>query len=259
MRRVSRQALLALLAALVGCVDLTTDPDEVVAIEFRPLPWPSVVTGDTLRDSLGVATPLAARLFDASGSEVPGDITFFPRDSLVSVSSDGFLVARDGADGTAQLLATGAGIQSPVRRLEVVPRPDSIAAEGKADTLQWVLPDSPSSNASGQLRVKVVSRSSSPPRGVRAWVVSWRLVFQGSPIAAGDTSRIWLVGDGGAPSVTDTTDVQGVAARRVRLKVSPGLGLGALDSAIVLVEAREHGVLLAGSPVRLVLPIKPRS
>lgn len=258
MRRYAALALVAALAGSAACIDLSTDPDEIVAIEFRPLAWPAVVAGDTLRDSLGHVAPLEARLFDASGAEVDGAVQFFSRDTLTSVTESGLLVARTTADGTTQLLASGAGIQSAVRRVEVVPRPDSLAAEGTIDTLRWVIPDSPGENTSGLLRVKLFSRGSTPAKGVRSWIVSWSLSFQGQPIAPGDTSRLWLVSETGLASTLDTTDAQGVAARRVRLRVSSGLGLGALDSAVVLVEARERGVPVARSPVRLVLPIKPR-
>lgn len=257
----TRRALFALFAAVAAgaaCVDLSTDPDEIVAIEFRPFAWPSIVAGDTLRDSLGQVTPLEARLFDASGAEVDAEVEFFSRDTLSAVTDADLLVARAAADGTTQLLASGAGIQSSVRRLEVVPRPDSLAPEGTIDTLRWVIPDSPAQNTSGLLRVKLFSRASTPAKGVRSWIVTWSLAFEGQPVAPGDTTRLWLVGETGLASTVDTTDAQGVSARRVRVRVSGGLGLGALDSAVVLVEAKERGASVARSPVRLVLPIKPR-
>lgn len=253
-----RLTLVFALATGASCVDLSTDPDEIVAIEFQPFAWPSVVAGDTLRDSLGAVAPLTARLFDARGDEVPGEVEFFTRDTLATVTADDFLVGRATADGATEVLATGAGIQSTVRRIEVVPRPDSLAAEGTVDTLRWVIPDSPSENTSPPLRVRLFSRSGAQPAGVRSWIVTWQLEFNGLPVSPGDTTRIWLVGDNGFPSTADTTDAQGGASRRVRVKVGAGSGLGALDSAVVLLEARERGVPVAGSPIRLVLPVKPR-
>ena len=49
----------------------------MVAIEFEPLPWPSIVAGDTLRDASGAVVPMAAKLFDGSGEEVTGPVEFF--------------------------------------------------------------------------------------------------------------------------------------------------------------------------------------
>ena len=51
MRRIERGVLALLSLIAVACIDLSTDPDEIVAIEFGDLPWPSIVAGDTLRDA----------------------------------------------------------------------------------------------------------------------------------------------------------------------------------------------------------------
>lgn len=241
-----------------ACIDLSTDPDEIVAIEFGELPWPSVVAGDTLRDAAGVVAPLVARLFDAEGQLVTGgSVEFLARDTTVTIAGGNLVIGRATADGLARLLASGAGLQSIVRQLEVVPRPDSLAAGGAVDTLRWVVPDAPITNTSGTIGVRVLSGSGTAARGVRSWIVRFRLEFRGEAIADGDTTRVFLVNESGRPSGTDTTDAQGAASRRLRVRTGPLIPT-TQDSVIVFTEVRHRGSLLLGAPVRLALPIAPR-
>ena len=253
--------MLALSSAALawGCVDLTTDPDEIAAIEFEEFPFPAVVAGDTLRDSVGVVAPLRARVFDASGRELPPERVqpeFISRDPLVRIVRGPYAVALPDSEGTARLLASVAGLQSITRQLDVVRRPDSLAAAAVPDTLRWVLPDVPSTNLSQDLRVRVIRRGP-PVAGVRRWLVSFQAYFQGQPVVPGDTSVVYLVDESGRPSQLDTSDVQGFAGRRVRVRGGSALP-PRLDSVVVLVRARERGSDLSGSPLRLVLPIRPR-
>jgi len=66
--------LIAVLVAAAACIDLSTDPDEIVAIEFPELPWPSIVAGDTLRDASGAVVPLTVRLLGGDGDVVTGNM-----------------------------------------------------------------------------------------------------------------------------------------------------------------------------------------
>ena len=59
--------LAVVLAAVAGsCTEIGTNPATVTALEFDSLPYPAVVTGDTLRDSLGNAAPLSATAFNVN-------------------------------------------------------------------------------------------------------------------------------------------------------------------------------------------------
>lgn len=245
------RALVAPLAA-AACIDLSVDPDEIVAIELAEFPWPSVVAGDTLRDATGAVAPLVARLFNADGDEVTGTVEFLLERTGARVISGGRLVADDTATETIGIIASAPGVQSIVRQIEIVSAPVSMAAEGVIVPLRWVVPDNPSSNTSQALGVRILS---GPDEGVRAWIVTFTLEAGGRQIAESDTSQIFLVGDNGRPSYVDTTETTGLASRRVRLKILPGLV--APDSAIVTMRASYKGRPLAGSPVRLVLPISP--
>ena len=48
----------------LACVDIPTAGDELLSFQFDPLPSPSVIVGDTLRDSLGAVKPLSVTGFN---------------------------------------------------------------------------------------------------------------------------------------------------------------------------------------------------
>ncbi|NUQ11805.1 MAG: hypothetical protein HUU26_05665 [Gemmatimonadaceae bacterium] len=254
MKRRRWLAMAALLAG-AGCLDLSTDPDEIVAIEFNELPWPSIVAGDTLRDSTGAVATLGARLLDGDGDEVTGPVEFLSQDADVRVLADGRVVADDTASGTARLLASTAGLQSIVRQLEIVAAPDSADPDGTPTPLAWVAPDDPALNVSVPLGLRVLDTSGDTPAGVRGWIVTFDLQVDGQGSSRTDTTRAYLVNDAGRVSYADTTDASGRATRRLRLRVAPGFSPP--DSAVILVRASYRGVSLTGAPVRWVLPIRP--
>jgi hypothetical protein len=243
--------LVAVIVVLTACIDLSTDPDEIVAIEFLELPWPSIVAGDTLRDASGAVVPLTVRLFGGDGDVVTGPVEFLTQQSSIRVITGDLLVADDTATGRVGIIASTSGIQSVVRQIDIVAAPDSMAADGAISALLWIVPDDPNINTSQPLGVRVLS---APNAGVPSWIVTFELEAGGRQIAASDTTQIFLVGDNGRPSYADTTDQIGKASRRVRLKVAPGLIPP--DSAVITVRASHKGAPLIGSPVRLVLPLR---
>ncbi len=241
----------AVMVTASACIDLSTDPDEIVAIEFGELPWPSIVAGDTLRDASGAVAPLTVRLFGGDGDLVTGPVEFLPQQSSIHVVNGDRLIADATATGVAGIIASTTGIQSVVRQIQIVSAPDSMAADGAVVTLQWVVPDDPAFNTSQPIGVRVLS---APNAGVGSWIVTFQLEAGGRQISESDTTQIYLVNEGGRPSYADTTDTFGKASRRVRLKVNPGLVPP--DSAIITMRASYKGVPLIGSPVRQVLPLR---
>lgn len=235
-----------------ACFDLSTDPDEVVAIEFAEFPWPSIVAGDTLRDSSGAVAPLVVRLFGGDGDVVTAPVEFLTLNPSLRVIGGDLLVADDTATGQVGLFASTTGIQSVVRQIEVVAAPDSMAADVSVVPLEWIVPDDPGTNVSQPIGARVLSASGA---GVRSWIVTFQLEAGGRVIPESDTTQIFLMGDTGRPSYADTTDGTGRAARRVRLKIVPGLVPP--DSAVITISASYKGAPLKGSPARLVLPLSP--
>ena len=256
-RQTLRGWLLATTSVLcAGCIDLSTDPDEIVAIEFGDLPWPSIVAGDTLRDASGAAAPLFAQLFDGDGDRVDGPVEFLVQNSSLRVVNGNLLVAEPTATGRIDIIASTTGIQSVASGIDVVARPDSIAPEGIVAPLEWVVPDDPSLNTSAPILVKVLSNTTTTPTPVPSWIVRYQLEAGGRVIPENDTTQIWLASENGRPSYSDTTDAAGFASRRVRLRVAPGLTPP--DSAIITVTASYKGAALLRSPLVLVLPIVAR-
>ena len=94
MRRIERGVLALLSLIAVACIDLSTDPDEIVAIEFGDLPWPSIVAGDTLRDASGAIAPLMARLFDGNGDPADGPVEFLVQEPGLRIVNGNMLVAE---------------------------------------------------------------------------------------------------------------------------------------------------------------------
>ncbi|HZI27123.1 MAG TPA: hypothetical protein VFD64_03145, partial [Gemmatimonadaceae bacterium] len=112
-----------------SCIDLSVDPDEIVAIELGDFAWPSIVAGDTLRDASGAIAPLVARLFDGDGDPVTGPVEFLVERPGVRVVGGDRLVADDTASGTIGIIASTEGVQSVVRQIEIVGAPRSLVAD----------------------------------------------------------------------------------------------------------------------------------
>jgi hypothetical protein len=88
---------------------------------------------------------------------------------------------------------------------------------------------------------------------VKSYIVSFSIAAQSNPGLAE------LVNNGGKPSLVDTTDANGVAGRAIRLH-PVFLGAGTtVDSIFVSATAKYRGASVSGSPVELVLVVKPRS
>ncbi|HMI58651.1 MAG TPA: hypothetical protein VK511_11410, partial [Gemmatimonadaceae bacterium] len=63
-------ALVMLGVAVLSCGEGKTGPDVPVAIEFHAPQLPSMVVGDSLRDTLGNVDSLQAIVFNASGDTI---------------------------------------------------------------------------------------------------------------------------------------------------------------------------------------------
>ncbi|CAN5639469.1 hypothetical protein BH23GEM1_BH23GEM1_02500 [soil metagenome] len=247
----SARALAAACALAAGCTDVDTGPNVATSLEFATLPFPAVVAGDTLRDTSGMAAPLRARAFNSANEEiVDAPVRYFDLEGVVTVdSATGILVAGPAPDTAARIIALVGAIQSPPLRLSVVPRPDSVAPSGTIDTLRYSVIDS-TQNLSGGLAVRVVHRGATGDVPVRAWIVTFALE------TPSDSTLARIVADNDRSSSADTTAADGIASRRVRL--SPAGLTSASDSIVVLARVRYRGMHVAGSPLRLVLPVRPR-
>jgi len=258
-RVVAPAALLAvaLLATLAACADLGSDPDVAVALEFDSIPYPAVLAGDTLRDSLGVAAPLRGVAFNGRGGVIAGaPIEFLTPDTGVTISAAGIL-STTRRSGTIRLLASINGLQTTLRSISVTRSPDTLIAPTTTRfDFRYVLPDVPT-NLVPEMRVTLqsfdVAGGLTP--AVTGWLVRWRVVHNGDTLSQADTSRVVLQNTAGRRVALDTTKTDGTSSRRLRVfanTITPPT-----DSFVVLAEVKRHGVPVRGSPVRFVVTVAP--
>lgn len=233
-----------------ACVEIPTGANDILSFEIDPLPSPSVVVGDSLRDTLGVVKGLTLRAFNYSGAEVesPG-VTFTAVDRGVRVDSNTGVVTGDSVRSGARILATVRELTA-ITSITVSLKPDTVVGSNDRDSLLFALTDTASTSPA--IGVRVLSYS---PVLVDSSVASYLVSF--AIVSPGDTALARLVNENGGRSSLDTTDTRGVAARRIRLNVTRLTSL--TDSIIVQAFVKYRGVNVRGSPARLVLKVKPRT
>jgi hypothetical protein len=189
--------------------------------------------------------------FNFKGDEILQPPVWFqsPDSGVVVDSVTGIVVADSLRSTPARIVATVGTLQA-VQKVDVTLRPDTLSAVNGLDSLSYSLLDS-TLNVSPQLTVRLSHGVAPNDSAVKSYIVSFSIVSQSDPQLG------QLVNDGGKPSVVDTTDANGMAGRAIRLHP---LFLGsATDSIIVNATAKYRGAQVSGSPVRLVLKVKPRT
>ncbi|MEO8192810.1 MAG: hypothetical protein ABI681_03090 [Gemmatimonadales bacterium] len=245
-------AALALAAGAIltaACVDIPTGASEVLSFQFNPLPSPAVVVGDTLRDSSGAVAPLTVTAYNYNG-EIATDppIRYSSLDRGIRVDSLTGIVIGDSVRSAGRILATVKGFTGTVS-LAVTLRPDTVIESNARDSLSYSLTDS-TANVSNAIGIRVIHGPVAGDSSVASWVVRFRIT---SPT---DTVLARLVNESGIRSAVDTTDAGGVASRKIRL--DPTRLTALVDSVIVQASVAYRGQDVRGSPLRLVLKVKPK-
>ena len=251
----ARATLLVVLgiAALApfACSDIVSSSASVLSIVFDSLGAPSVVVGDTLRDTTGAVVRPIVHVFNFKGEEVAqAPVYFLSPDSGITVDSATGIVTADSLRTTPARIVATIGTLQAVQNVVVTLRPDSLAAVNAIDSLQISVLDT-TLNVSPLLQVKLTHGIAPDDSAVASWIVSFAIVAQSDP-KLGE-----LVNDAGLASVVDTTDATGIAGRKIR--VHPLFFTSPVDSIVVNATAKYRGVQVSGSPVRLVLLVKPAS
>jgi hypothetical protein len=246
---VKRAALLAVAVALAaGCGRDIVGPDVPIAVSLDFLPFPSVVVGDTLRDTTGAVAPVRARAFNYLGEELP-DVPFhyFVLDRGARVDTITGIVRGDSLRETpVRVVARLGNLQTQTQLLAIVRRPDSLHVVRGVDTVAYSVTDT-TQNVSQPMSVRLLDTDGNP---IRAWVVSYAIVSASSPGLA-------TIVEGARASRIDTTGADGGASRQLRLHVEQ-LATEA-DSVVLEASARYRGVHVRGSPARLVVHFRPRT
>jgi hypothetical protein len=237
------------LGTALSCTDIPTSDTAILSIAFDSLPAPAVVLGDTLRDSTGKAVAIHGIVYNFKGTVVTGaPLRFRALDRGVSVDSiTGFAVGDSLRQTPARIVISVGNLQA-IRTLEVTLRPDTVAAVNGRDSLSYSLLDS-TKNFSPDLSVRVLHSLVSADSAVKSYIVSFAV------ISPADTLVAPLVNESGKASRLDTTDATGLASRRIHL--NPVRLTALTDSVIVQATVKYRGAHIRGSPVRLVLKVKP--
>ena len=233
----------------VACIDISGSSTSVLSITFDSLSAPSVVVGDTLRDTTGAVVRPVVHAFDFQGDEIiPPPVFFLSPDSGVTVDSATGIVVADSLRSTPARIVATVGTLQAIQNVDVTLRPDLIQAVNGLDTLQYS-PIDTTLNLSSLLQVKLTHGAPPNDSAVKSYIVSFAIVAQSDPQLG------QLVNDAGRASVVDTTDAGGIAGRKIR--VHPLLLTSPVDSIVINATAKYRGVQVNGSPVRLVLLLKP--
>jgi len=234
---------------LAACTEIPSGANDVLSIQINPLPSPSVIIRDSLRDTLGVVRGITIRAFNFSGDEIDSPpVTFRAIDRGIRVDSLTGVVRGDSIRTGARVVATLRDLSGSVT-IAVTQKPDTIRGAPERDSLLYSVLDTV--NISPDVGVKVLTYSpAATDSSVGSYLVSFRIV---SPT---DTALAKLVNEGGKPSSLDTTAANGVAGRRIKLDVSRLTNLN--DSVIVQAFVKYRGVNVRGSPARLVIKVKPK-
>jgi len=242
-------SFLAGVALLVlACVDIPTGASSILSFEFEPLPSPSVVLGDSLRDTLGVAQRIPYKAFNYSGEEVPDvSVRFSALSRGIRVDSIKGFVIGDSVQSSAKIAARIKEFTNTLS-IAVTLRPDTAIASNSRDSLSYTLTDT--LNVSPAVGIKLIHGKVAGDSIVASYLVSFRIVSQSN------ASLAWLVGDNNQSSSVDTTDASGIASRKIRIDVTKITN--PVDSVIVEAVAKYRGAPVRGTPARLVVRLKPK-
>jgi len=254
---------LAVVAGIIGiaCVDMSA-PEGAASISALQLPSPSVVVGDTMRDSTGVVAPITVIAFDGSGNPIQANVQLFITDTLgfSHVGANNVLVGD--SIGQTRLLGQVGTLPTVVAVVPVtyapstlVPNPDT-SIHGINVTAG---PDSASTIGKAPVSVRVLASNDSGSQGM---IVRFQ-VLQAPPTRPESHSPAVYLGNPDnnlVPSAVDTTDAKGIATRSLVVisnffTDSLRSGLKA-DSAIVLVTAKYKGLAIPpATGLKIVVPI----
>lgn len=239
-------------AVALACAEISTDPRLVASIAMNPLPSPSIVAHDSMRDSLGIAQPIGASAYNIQGSALQGIAIRFrtPDSGAVVDSVRGYVVADTARSTAVRLIASAGSLQAAPDSVYIVPAPDSVAPLNATDSLLYSLTDTTAA-LSNPLQFQLLHRTGvATPVSVRSYLVSYAIAYPTDTLLAQLMSR-----DGSRRSSLDTTASDGTSARRVRVR--PLSLRNANDSVVVIATVRYHGVPVAGTPLRFILRVKP--
>ncbi len=254
--RAVRCAAIAGLAFGAACADLTSVPGGAQSLAVDSLPFPSVVVGDTLRDTLGVVRRMTATVYDGANRLIVGSpVRFLSLDTGIVIDSVTGLLRGVNRRTGVRLIASVSGLQTAPKTLGVSNRPDTASNPDSVRRMVYVtVPRTDPANLV-TLRVKVASRPTLAGTTADSTVEGWMVKFAitRAPTNAVDTT---VLGGGITNSPWAVTDASGIASKTLR--VVPTLGSRIRDTARVQASVTYKGAHVRGSPLTIVIPLAPK-
>ena len=235
-----------------------SSPSGPAAISQLVFPSPSVVVGDSMRDSNGVVTPVRVIAFDGNGDTI---ITTLPQlfvtDTLKRAHFTSKNILVGDSLGTARILGQIEALQTPSVNIPVTFFPAKIIQGVKPDTVKAPLSVDTTVAGSSTISARVLSSNDSASQGM---IVKFTILQAPGAKSGSASPAVLLVGQNG-PSTVDTTDQSGVASRTLAVRSAlladnALLGGTKVDSAVIEVSARYKGAPIPGSPFKVSVPIK---
>jgi len=253
---------LATIAALtaLACVDMSA-PSGAASISALLLPSPSVVVGDTMRDSTGAVAALRVIAYDANNTPISGLATsFFVTDTakIAHIANSSFLVGDK--QGSIHVIGQVTGVQTVPVPVPVTVAPTTFALAGTIpDTIFGTIAGDTTQSISNQ--AIGVTLKGKGDTAVVSFVVKYDLKYAPATKPGSATPAVFIGADASKASPVDTTDASGSASRsiiaRSFLLADQQLAAGQkTDSIVLLISTSYKGVLVGGSPLRVVRPFK---
>ena len=257
-RRTTTILLVALATLAAACLDMSA-PKGPASISLLQLPSGYVVRGDVMRDSAGAAAKLAVLAYDGDGKLIEdAGAQFFITDSNPAAHFDASGVLVGDRLGSVRVIGQIGNLQTPSTQIPITLAPTTISRGQGTDTIRAPLgSDSASSIGSTPLSVVVHAVGDTAVQGVVVHYTITRTLESSAKEPA-----VYVGDNNNKPLSTDTTDGSGSARKDKLIVLTRRLADQALvsgqkvDSVIVEATATYKGAQLAGSPLRIVVPVR---
>jgi hypothetical protein len=253
-------ALAVVIAAT--CTSIPTDPTAVFSLAVDSLPSPSVVAGDTLRDTTGAAKPLTGRAYNIQNQVLTNvHVQFLSLNPhQLTVSAKNFAIGTLAGDSIVRVIADANGLQSLPFNVPVVLKPTSMVfADSDSISKTALSLTNADSDASAPLNILLLHQPDTigADSVTRSYIVHYQITYPasaagGKGLPSDTTLPAYLIESDGAPSRTDTTDGSGIGTRTVHFSVAQ-FQPKSKDSIVVMATAVYRDSVIAGSPRRFVI------
>jgi hypothetical protein len=243
-----------------ACTSVPTDPKAVFSLMVDTVPAPSVVAGDTMRDTLGNLLAIKATAYNVQGQTLPTSVLHFYSFDTTQLRFDtlGHPIGAPNGDGAPTFVVDASGLQSLPAPIQVVRRPDSLVhadTDSVTATMLSLAPGATNISVPLTVHLKHIPEGAGADSVTRSYWVSYHILYPafaaGATGAVSDTALPIYVGSSAqAPTLLDTTDVNGLGTRVIVFNAAKLAALNdPTDSVVVVAIAQYRGLPVAGSPV----------